>query len=183
MARGQGRRRKDREADPPMGGEPAGQQHNAALRADAIRSVCTELAGLEAQRDEIGEQIRSVKQTKIKGDLGMKIADFNAAFRLYKLEDDDRSTFLDTLRETFEALGIGMQSSFLGVLDRETPARADGNGAAEGGGFTEEIGLEAGRTGKKATANPHPVGTESHGLWRTGWERGQAAIAGEMATA
>lgn len=179
-------RRSKKHDDPPMAGEGGERAsgnagHNAEARAKTIRSVCKELAGLEAERASIGEQMREIKQTRIKGDLNMKIADFNAAFRLYKLEDDDRSTFLDTLRETFEALGIGMQSSFLGALDGGTPARQ--TGGADGGGFTDEVGFEAGRNGKKATTNPHPVGTPSHELWRSGWERGQAAIAAEMAPA
>jgi hypothetical protein len=91
--------------------------HNSKARAKVIRSACKELASLEAQRDEINSSMRGIRQTKIKGDLGMKLADFNAAYRLYKLEDDARSTFFDALRETFEALGVGSQLSFLGAME------------------------------------------------------------------
>jgi hypothetical protein len=34
-------------------------------------------------------------------------------FRLFNLEDDGRTTFLKTLRETFDALGYGEQLNFL----------------------------------------------------------------------
>jgi hypothetical protein len=89
--------------------------HNSKARAKVIRSVCKDLASLEAQRDEINSSMRELRQTKIKGDLGMKLSDFGAAYRLYKLEGDARATFFDALRETFEALGVGDQLSFLDV--------------------------------------------------------------------
>src|SRR3546814_10647644 len=69
--------------------------------------------------------MRELKQTRIKGDLGMKIADFNAAYRLYKLEDDDRDTFLDAIRETFEALGIGQQLDWLKAADDDAGVSDD----------------------------------------------------------
>ena len=86
-------------------------------RAQTIREACREIAALEAERAAIGEQIRKVKQSKIKGELGMKLADFNAALRLYRLENDDRDEFFDTLRETFAALGVGEQLDWLDVAD------------------------------------------------------------------
>jgi hypothetical protein len=88
-------------------------------RADIIRECCRELAELEAARKTIGQQIREVKQAKIKGDLGMKISSFNVAYRLYLLEGDDRAEFLDTMSETFSALSGGDQLNFMDVLSGE----------------------------------------------------------------
>ncbi len=90
-------------------GDGAGVGHNSAARKDQIILVIAELVGLEARRKTLGAEIRELKQTKIKGELGMKIVDFNAAYRLYQLEDDDRRAYLETLQETFQALGIGEQ--------------------------------------------------------------------------
>jgi len=90
------------------------KDHNVAARGDIIKRCCSEIAGLEAERKTIGDQIRAIKQKQIKGDLGMKIADFNAALRLHSLEDEARDEFFDTLRETFQALGVGQQLNFLG---------------------------------------------------------------------
>lgn len=99
--------------------------HNSKVRADIIREVCKELEALEAKRDSISEEIRSVKRTKIKNDLGMKIGDFDAARRLHLLEGDDRDIFLDTLHETFTALGAGEQLDFIEVQKRlDTPKDA-----------------------------------------------------------
>ncbi len=89
-------------------------KHNIKARKEIINEVVKELASLEADRKELGESIRAVKQKRIKGDLGMKIADFNAVVRLYNLEVKDRNLYLDTLRETFSALGLGEQLDFIG---------------------------------------------------------------------
>lgn len=196
--------------------ESANQGHNAASRANTIRDTCRKLAELEARRDEIGEQIRALRQVAIKGDLGMKIADFNAVYRLYSLEDEARDAFLDVLKETFEALGVGSQLSFLDVIGskradvadpapapeaapaapaepkrrgRPPKARANGDGQgaqptepatqageAAAGGYTYEVGREAGRSGAKADQNPHPAGTLSAEEWKTGWLAGQSEI-------
>ena len=70
---------------------------NSAARADTIRSACREISKLEAERKSIGKQISSIKQKKVKGDLGMKIADFNVALRLYGLEAEDRDGFFELI--------------------------------------------------------------------------------------
>lgn len=95
------------------GDEERVPQANSAARADTIRTACRQITELEAERSGIGESIREIKQKLVKGDLGMKLADFNAALRLYRLESDDRNEFFDTLRETFAALGIGEQLDWL----------------------------------------------------------------------
>lgn len=59
----------------------------------------------------------------------MKIADFAAVYRLYKLEGDDRDAALDAIREGFKALGIGEQLDFVDAM-AATPAPA-----ADAGGF------------------------------------------------
>lgn len=89
---------------------------NIGARADTIRSACREITELEAQRKLIGEQIRTVKQKKIKGDLAMKVGDFNAALRLYQLEGDARDEFFDTLKETFRVLGVGAQLDWVETM-------------------------------------------------------------------
>ena len=90
---------------------------NSEARAQIIREAIRDIASLEAERKSISEQIRSIKQTRIKGDLGMKIADFQAAYRLYCLEDESRNTFFDAMRETFSALGVGEQLNWLDAAD------------------------------------------------------------------
>lgn len=95
---------------------------NSAARRSIITKACREITDLETQRKAIGAKITEIKQGRIKGDLAMKIADFNAALRLYRLEGEDRDAFFDTLRETFAALGIGAQLDFMDVMEAEEPA-------------------------------------------------------------
>lgn len=114
--------------------------HNSEARKKIINDVCRQVAELEAERAEIGAQIREIKQKRIKSDLGMKLADFNAALRLYRLDDDAQATFLDTLRETFQALGKGSQLDFLAVQQKaetvreEQQQKAEKKAPAKGGG-------------------------------------------------
>lgn len=76
-------------------------------RDEIIRQTYQDLAALEAQSKTIREQIKVIKQKRIKADLGMKIVDFNLACRLIDLEGEDRAKALDVIREVHNALGIG----------------------------------------------------------------------------
>ena len=112
------------------GGKPADEgsvpkSHNKGVRKDIILKAIRKIKALEKDRDAINEDIRSIKMKEIKGDLGMKIADFNAALRLYDLENEDRAEFFDTLRETFEAVGIGKQLDFLDEMEKQDKRAAE----------------------------------------------------------
>lgn len=86
---------------------------NAKARKETIKKVADELATLDAKIAELREEKNAIKNTKIKGDLGMKIADFNLALRLYRLEGEARGEAIDTLKECFEALAPGEQLDFI----------------------------------------------------------------------
>ncbi len=101
----------------------ADEIHVVGNRNEVIRQACADIAALEAQRKSIGDQIKAIKQQRVKGDLGMKIGDFNAALRLYSLEGDARDQFFDTLRETFNALGAGQQLDWVDAMSSEAPRR------------------------------------------------------------
>lgn len=95
--------------------------HNMAARKQIIRSVCKEIVNLEKKIAELNAEKSSLLQKKIKGDLGMKIADFNVTLRVYRLEGEDRNDLFDTMRETFDALGVGGQLNFLDSMRAEAP--------------------------------------------------------------
>jgi hypothetical protein len=86
---------------------PSTARVSRGRRARIIRSTVRDVNQLEAERREIGEKIRIIKLTRIKGRLGMKIGDFNAGFRAYALEGSDRDSFLAAQKEVFESLGVG----------------------------------------------------------------------------
>lgn len=90
------------EAKPPVGN-----------RADTIREVYAKLKRLYDERAELSEDITKYKSEVIKGQLGLKISDFMIGYRLYNLEDKDRDELLDTIHETFDALGRGEQLDWI----------------------------------------------------------------------
>lgn len=93
--------------------------HNQPDRKDAILDVCRRIENLEGEISALQEDKRNLKNEVIKGQLGMKVSDFNVAYRMYKLEQEHRDTMLDTMRECFQALGIGGQLNFLDAMAQE----------------------------------------------------------------
>lgn len=146
--------------------------HNAKVRKETIVDVCRQLHTLEAERKGISEQINELKQTRIKGELNMKIADFNAAYRLYGLENADRDQFFDALRETFEALGVGGQLDFLQTRYGRPAARGVDESAPVGSAAA--AGEIAGSAGKAKSTNPYPLGTPARESWDEAFDAAQA---------
>lgn len=98
------------------------EQHNSAARADTIRAAVRYIANAQAEIKALREDLNEYKQKHIKGDLGMKLSDFAAVYRVSQLEVEDRDKLLDTLREGFAALGLGGQLNWLDATEGE---RAD----------------------------------------------------------
>lgn len=146
--------------------------HNSEARAEMIRNACRDLANMEAERQAIGKRISELKQKTVKGSLGMKISDFNMAYRLYGLEDDDRDQFIDTLRETFTALGIGAQLDWVdGVIKADASADPARVASIEKATFD---GMEAGNAGR-TKLNPHVPGIPEYEAWDKAYDAAQTA--------
>ena len=90
-------------SDEGLAGTTAGS--NVANRKEIIRNACKELDAIDVEMEPLKTRVKEIKG-RIKADLDMKLTDFNAIRRVYKLEGDDRDAFLDTLREGLEALEI-----------------------------------------------------------------------------
>lgn len=99
--------------------------HNAEARRRIIRDVMFELDEIEGEIAELQEKRKKIKNTRIKGDLNMKLSDFAVLRRFRSLEEDDRAKLFDTLREGFKALGIGAQASFLEAIGDEVMETSD----------------------------------------------------------
>ncbi len=158
----------------PPPAEEAGTIANFGARRDTIRDAVAWLAERQAEVKALNAEIAEYKQKHIKGDLGFKLADWNAIYRVSQLEADDRDKLLDTLREGFEALGIGEQASFLDAMETTldkiertpVPARrirsreAEGNGqVAEPNAIAWETGFGDGLAGNQDHAARWPNGT------------------------
>jgi len=116
----------------------ANLDNDAGARAEVIRQAINEIGKLEARRKAISEQIREIKQVRVKGELDMKISDFNIAYRLQGLEGNDRDKMLDTCRECFDALGLGEQLDWVQVSERARASTDAAGAGGEGGGEGEE---------------------------------------------
>src|SRR5258708_30539262 len=155
--------------------------HNAKARKTIIRDVMRQLDDLEGQIATLQAERTKIRNTRIKGDLGMKVANFNVLRRFRALEEEDRADLFDVLREGFKALAIGVQSSFLDPLDAVTePAvLTEGevvphNQARPTNKFdAENCGYLAGKAGKGPDDMPlmrSKIGLQK--AWLTGNERG-----------
>ncbi len=115
------RRNSDYDADEHMNGQDDERTElsNAGARADTIRAAVRYIADKSAEIKALREELNEYKQKHIKGDLGFKLADFNAIYRVSQLEVEDRDKLLDTLREGFAALGIGGSVDWVAAAERE----------------------------------------------------------------
>ena len=102
--------------------------HNLAEIKRVISSAASEIIKLETERSAVQTAIRENK-AKVKG-CGIKMADFNAVLRLFKLEDEDRAESVDNLKICIEALGIASQGDLF-------PEKSESAKAAPVAGNTE----------------------------------------------
>ena len=97
--------------------------HEVGNRRAIIQGICREIDQIDGEIATLRQQKAEVK-SRIKGELGMKVSDFNVALRLYKLEGEDRDAMLDTVRECFDALGVGDQLDWVAAAERQAERTA-----------------------------------------------------------
>jgi hypothetical protein len=170
-------RRKKNGTDQPQpidGGTDAPQeQSNSAARADTIRAAARWLSDREAEVKSLRQEIAEYKAKHIKGDLGFKLSDWNTLYRLYGLEGDDRDKLIDTIREGFEALGIGEQGSFMDAMDPQPRAsKPNGNGTAAPNLVAREAGRTDGLAGERTHEADWPQGEYGAADYEMGYDDG-----------
>ena len=153
---------------------------NSAARADLIREAVRVLAAKERQVQEINAGIREYKQRHIKGDLGFKLSDWAAIYRVSQLEVEDRDALVETLREGFAALGIGQIVDWVDAA-QATPSRR-GNGYAEPDPDARQTGFQDGTGHVRYNEDKYPPGAPGHGDYMLGYAEGEAEHANAMET-
>jgi len=148
---------------------------NSAARADLIREAVRVLAAKERQVQEINAGIREYKQKHIKGDLGFKLSDWAAIYRVSQLEVEDRDALVETLREGFAALGIGQIVDWVDAA-QATPRRA-ANGQAAPDEAARAWGRSDGLGGVHDHADEYPSGEPGHGDYMLGLADGEEEAA------
>lgn len=144
---------------------------NSAARAATIREAVRWLAEREAEVKAINADIREYKQKHIKGDLGFKIGDFAAIYRVSQLEVEDRDELVSALREGFAALGIGQIVDWVDAA-QATPGRR-GNGHAEPDPDARHAGFRDGMDTHHYHADQYPPGAPGHGDYMLGIAEGE----------
>jgi hypothetical protein len=145
---------------------------NSAARAELIREAVRWLALREAEVIAINADIREYRQKHIKGDLGFKLSDWAAIYRVSQLEVEDRDALIETVREGFAALGIGQIVDWVDAA-QATPGRR-GNGAAAPNQAARDWGRSDGLGGVHDHADEYPSGEPGHGDYMLGRADGEA---------
>jgi len=102
----------------------AGEGHNSGNRdpkyiADQVRLLDKELEPLEKQAKDIREDMKTVRN-HFKAETGITIADFNAARRLAKMEDEgERDAKKSNLSICFNALANGGQLNWIDAVEQD----------------------------------------------------------------
>jgi hypothetical protein len=145
---------------------------NSAARAETIRDAVRWLAEHRAEVKALNAEINEFMVKTVKGDLGFKIADFNAVYRVSQLEVEDRDLLLDCVREGFGALGIGGSVDWVQAAERTPRSRA--NGYAEPDEEARTAGRQDGLGGVIDHAARYPLGEPGHADYMLGRADGEA---------
>lgn len=92
--------------------------HNSKVRGDIIRSVYKAVEEIDGKIDELRQERSQLLKDRVKQDLGMKLGDFAAAYRMYHMDAEKRDTLIDTMHENFEAMGLHEQLDWVKVQER-----------------------------------------------------------------
>lgn len=172
-------RRKKTEPETAAPESEASPPDNSSARAATIREVCQTIEELDRQIDGIKAERKAVIETRVVADLGMKKQHFATAYKLYQLDQGERDSLQDTIRECFLALGVGEQ---LNWLDAAQAAGNLGRMQAEDRAAVHEearkAGYEDGMAGNTRRAEQWPSGAYGHADYELGHAEGVAAWEG-----
>lgn len=124
------RRRKSNGLDEVNGEAPGGGEGaapppaNMAARRGIIRDTCETIAEFDRQIDGIKAERTAVIQTQIVAGLGMKVKHFNAAYKFYRMDQEDRDALHDVIREVYRAHDVGFQGNWLDAAEEVSAAAA-----------------------------------------------------------
>lgn len=109
----------DRLAD--QGTNGANKAHNIADVSKLIRDCAREMIEIKEARKELNERAGEIRQRL--RDSGVETKAFEFAVRVSEMEQEAKGNYIDWLRVSFEALGVGQQGSLFpdDDTDREGP--------------------------------------------------------------
>lgn len=89
--------------------------HNIGDVTKIIRECAAAMNDIDNKRAELNEEAGDIR-TRLK-DAGVQTKAFDYARRLYKMEQEARGSYMDDLRLSMEALGMGEQGDFFQSAD------------------------------------------------------------------
>lgn len=84
-----------------------GTEHNSGNLKELIQQCAREIEGIRDERAELNERARDIR-TRV-DDAGISKPAFDYACRLYRMEQEARDSYMDSLKLCFDSLGIGGQ--------------------------------------------------------------------------
>lgn len=106
--------------------QPANAGHNIASRAAILQECARGFRDIRAKRAALNEEGGEIR--KRLRDAGLNVEGLMFALAVEAREQDDRDVYLDAVRESFAALGIGEQGSLFvdDPASDQAPAKDDG---------------------------------------------------------
>lgn len=102
-------------------------EHNSKERAKIISECGTQMKSIMSQRKDLNEEASEIRERL--RDNGIDVKSFMAALRLSEMDDTNaRDNYLDGLKESFRALGMGGQ---LDWVDQVTDLGGDSGDTEE----------------------------------------------------
>lgn len=101
--------------------EGANKQHNVKDLNKLIRECAKEMLEIKDERQDLNERAGEIR--KRLRDSGVETKAFEFAVRVSEMEAEAKGNYIDWLKVSFEALGVGQQGSLF-------PDAAAANGAA-----------------------------------------------------
>ncbi len=98
---------------------------NSGARRDCFLSAMNEIDDLEGEIAERREKIKKIRHTKIKGELGMPIGEFNLLRKLkarQASEDGGFNSTIDALKEGFQILDLGVTLDWVEAMKQAEAA-------------------------------------------------------------
>ena len=105
--------------------------HNIKDLNKLMRECAREANRIKAERKELNEQMKDVRE-RLRG-AGIQTKPFEFACRVAAMEAEAQGSYIDWLKVSFEALGVGMQGDFFPETKPQWPGDATDTEDADAG--------------------------------------------------
>jgi uncharacterized protein (UPF0335 family) len=94
--------------------------HNVADLKKLIRECASQMVEIKTERQELNERAGDIR-TRLR-EAGVQTKAFDFAVKLQEMEQEARDEYIDNLRVSFDALGMGAQAELFPAASAEAAA-------------------------------------------------------------